>query len=227
MLLGVCEDTYLKKEKRVVQWSSGPATSEVGAATVWNRTYRRFHAGGLWTTPLVQGGPAWSKVVQGGPLRGASSGAARGGASRGIKPQLARTVRLGIPRRSRRVSGAARLSGALSEQWTTSARGGPEGWSRVVQCGPVWSSGSRRRGVEGAQRSIRAWCAKDAQGDSASITASLRRIGWLGAKCSCVGRRPGCPFVIRAAPRWCHLAPRSSPGAAAGTSLPRLLLHRA
>ena len=28
--------------------------------------------------PLVQGGPAWSKVVQGGPLRGASSGAARG-----------------------------------------------------------------------------------------------------------------------------------------------------
>ena len=146
--------------------------------------------------------PPWSKVVQPGPrwsrvVHSAERAAGRrvAGASRGIKPQLARTVRLGIPRRSRRVSGAARLSGALSEQWTTSARGGPEGWSRVVQCGPVWSSGSRRRGVEGAQRSIWAWCAKDAQGDSASITASLRRIGWLGADCSCVGRRPDCPFV--------------------------------
>jgi len=60
-------------------------------------------------------------VVQGGPLRGASSGAARGWASRGIKPQLARTVRPGIPRRSHRVLGAARLSGALSEQWTRDA----------------------------------------------------------------------------------------------------------
>ena len=87
---GVCEDTYLKKEKRVVQWSSGPATSEVGATTVRNRTYRRFRAGGLWTTPP---GPRWSSLVQGGPGWSTPRSEQRGGAWLGRAAGLNRSSR--------------------------------------------------------------------------------------------------------------------------------------
>ena len=90
VLLGVCEDTYLKKEKRVVQWSSGPATSEDGAATVRNRTYRRFRVGGLWTTPP---GPRWSSLVQGGPAWSTPRSEQRGGAWLGRAAGLNRSSR--------------------------------------------------------------------------------------------------------------------------------------
>ena len=111
--------------------------------------------------PLVQGGPGWSKVVQGGPVEVHSAPSLPAGrqngalseAGSGIEPRRAQTVRSGMRRRSQRVSRGGAAHPQAGGQWTrldhpSLVQGGP-GWSRVVQAarcgrGPAHHPGAVR-----------------------------------------------------------------------------------
>ena len=155
----------------MVQWSS-PAHHPG-----WRRRVAESHLQAILARrpldhpPLVQGGPGWSSLVQGGPV-GVQSGRAPLRADRTVRSarqaagsnrgELKRSAaacgadRSGSPGAARRIP---RLAGS-GPGWTT-----PH-WSKVVQGGPGWS---RQRGVGGAQPLIPERCAIDAQDDSASI----------------------------------------------------------
>ena len=169
--VAVMMNTYYKKRKRVVQWSSPARPSRMAPQSGAIALTGDFRSPTSGPPPLVQGGPGWSSLVQGGPV-GVQSGRAPLRADRTVRSarqaagsnrgELKRSAaacgadRSGSPGAARRIP---RLAGS-GPGWTT-----PH-WSKVVQGGPGWS---RQRGVGGAQPIIPERCAIDAQCDSASI----------------------------------------------------------